>query len=135
MEVFDETVKALSDAKIIILPNSHMSTAMWCCSADDGEGLWYTDEYMEAKFIEGWKQMATRYKDNPWVAGMDLRNELRPSHGVPAAWGSGKGNDWAPAAEKKENAILEINPDFFIIVGGILSNGNPIQINILKRLV
>merc|ERR1711887_276219 len=80
MEVFDETIKALTDAKIIILPNNHMSTAMWCCSYDDGEGLWYTDEYPEEDFIEGWRQITTRYKDNPWVAGMDLRNELRPSH-------------------------------------------------------
>ena len=53
MEVFDRTVqvlsnqpqnnnlpsKALTDAKLIILLNNHISTAMWCCSYDDGEGL------------------------------------------------------------------------------------------------
>ena len=32
-------------------------------------------------------------------------------------------NDWAIAAEKTGNALLEINPDLLIIVGGILSNG------------
>ena len=73
---------------------------------------------------------------------MDLRNELRPSHDVPAAWGNGKENDWAIAAEKTGNAILEINPDLLIIVGGILSNGNlvgvlthPINLNLPERLV
>jgi len=142
MEVFDETIKALTDAKIIILPNNHMSTAMWCCSPDDGEGLWYTDEYPEEDFIEGWRQITTRYKDNPWVAGMDLRNELRPAHGTMAAWGNGKQNDWALAAEKAGNVILDVNPDVLVIVGGILSNGNlmgalthPIQLTLPGKLV
>jgi len=141
MQVLDEAVKALSNAKVIVLPNNHMSTAGWCCPAEDG--LWYTDEYPEEYFIEGWRQVVTRYKDNPWVAGMDLRNELRPSaHGVPAAWGNGKENDWAIAAEKTGNILLDINPNILIIVGGILSNGNlmgalvrPIQLNSPQRLV
>merc|ERR1711872_476839 len=124
MEVFDETIKALTDAKIIILPNNHVSTAMWCCSPDDGEGLWYTNEYPEEDFIEGWKQITTRYKDNPWVAGMDLRNELRPSHGLGATWGTRIENtDWAWAAERAGTLLLDINPGFLIIVEGILSAG------------
>jgi len=142
IELFDETVAALSDAKLIVLPNSHVSTAMWCCSPDDGEGLWYTNEYPEEEFIEGWLQIASRYKDNPWVAGMDLRNELRPANGQVAAWGNGKENDWAAAAEKTGNRLLEINSNLLIIIGGILSNGNligvltrPIELNLPDRLV
>ena len=141
MEVFDETIKALTDAKIIILPNNHMSTAMWCCP--DEEGLWYTNEYPEEDFIEGWRQITTRYKDNPWVAGMDLRNEVRHNqNGTMAAWGNGKQNDWALAAEKAGNVILDVNPDVLVIVGGILSNGNlmgalthPIQLTLPGKLV
>ena len=142
LELFDETVVALSDAKLIVIPNSHVSTAMWCCSPDDGEGLWYTNEYPEEDFIEGWLLISSRYKDNPWVAGMDLRNELRPANGQVAAWGNGKENDWAAAAEKTGNALLEINSNLLIIIGGILSNGNligvltrPIELNLPGRLV
>ena len=36
-------------------------------------GLWYTDTYPEEMWIEGWVEVARRYLDNPWVAGMDLR--------------------------------------------------------------
>lgn len=48
-----------------------------------------------------------------------LRNELRKSHGVPAAWGSGEYNDWAAEAERIGNKILEINPDLLIFVEGV----------------
>ena len=49
-----------------------------------------------------------RYADNPLVAGFDLRNEVRPAHGVPANWGSGDKNDFALAQEKVGNMILEV---------------------------
>ena len=38
---------------------------------------------------------------------MDLRNELRPAHGVMAAWGNNKTNDWALAAERAGNLLLQ----------------------------
>ena len=30
--------QALTEAKLIVLLNNHISTAMWCCSYEDGEG-------------------------------------------------------------------------------------------------
>jgi len=54
-----------------------VSSAGWCCSIDDGEGLWYTDEYPEEVFFEHWSMLSKRYRDNPWVIGADLRNEIR----------------------------------------------------------
>ena len=91
--------QALTDAKLIVLLNNHISTAQWCCPSD--EGLWYTDEYPEEMWIQGfttswvqapWKSskglelLTARYLDNPWVAGMDLRNEIRPEHDLGATY-------------------------------------------------
>jgi len=124
MEVFDATVKSLTDHGLIVILNNHVSTAMWCCSYDDGEGLWYTDEYPVEMWEDCMVQLAARYKENPLVAGFDLRNEVRPANGVPAEWGNGGKTDFALACEVAGNKILEVNPDMLIIVEGILSAGN-----------
>ena len=82
-------------------------------------------QYPEESFIDGWVQITERYRDNPWVAGLDLRNEIRMNeHGQMANWGNGKENDWAIAATKLGDILLDINPDALIIVEGILSAGN-----------
>ena len=76
-------------------------------------------------FFDAWAQITERYRNNPWVAGLDLRNEIRPNeHGQWAAWGSGKENDWSIAATRLGNILLEVSPDPLIIVEGILSAGN-----------
>jgi endoglucanase len=54
-----------------------VSSAGWCCSIQDGEGLWYTDEYPEEVFFDHWAMLSRRYKANPRVIGADLRNEIR----------------------------------------------------------
>ena len=116
---------------------------MWCCSPHDGEGLWYTNEYPEEMWIQGLELLTQRYLGNPWVAGMDLRNEIRPEHDLGATWGTGiPETDWAAAAERAGNRLLEINPDMLIIVEGILSAGNlmgalihPIELTRPEKLV
>ena len=141
MEVLDATVTALTQAGVITILNNHISTAQWCCPQEDG--LWYTEKYPESDFIQGWVEITQRYLDNPWVAGLDLRNEIRMNeHGQMAAWGNGKENDWAIAATKLGNILLDINPDALIIVEGILSAGNllgayefPIMLNKQSQLV
>ena len=72
------------------------SEAGWCCSLEDGNGLWYTEKYPEEVFFEHWTLMAGRYLNNPLVIGADLRNEVRgiteeDSTVTYALWGSGKG--------------------------------------------
>ena len=85
---------------MIVLLNNHISTAMWCCSPHDGEGLWYTNEYPEEMWIQGLELVTQRYLGNPWVAGMDLRNEIRPEHDLGATWGTG-----IPETELNSNLI------------------------------
>lgn len=54
-----------------------MSKADWCCSGNDGNGLWYTSNYSEEDWIQGLKTLVTRYNKTKNVVGVDLRNELR----------------------------------------------------------
>ena len=78
--------------------------------------LWYTDRVSEERWIADWVMLAQRYRGNDAVVGADLHNEPRS----PATWGSGdQKTDWRLAAERAGNAILEVNPDWLIIVEGI----------------
>jgi endoglucanase len=80
------------------------------------EDLWYTETTSEAKWIEDWVFMATRYKNNATVTAFDLNNE--PHDG--ATWGTGNAaTDWNTAAEKCGAAIQEVNPDVLIVVEGV----------------
>ena len=42
MEIFDYTIKVLTDSGIMVILNNHTSKSQWCCSNDDGDGLWWS---------------------------------------------------------------------------------------------
>ena len=69
--------------------NNHTSVSQWCCSTSDGDGLWYNKLYPEKDFFNCLKEIAKRYKDNPRVIGMDLRNQVRRSDMGSPTWGDG----------------------------------------------
>lgn len=120
LEVFDETVAALARHGLMVILNNHVSSPMWCCHGDDGEGLWHTREYPESAFLEGWSLIAERYSHEPLVVGADLRNELRQSGKLVPSWGDGNPDtDWADAAVRAARVVLEKAPDMLIIVAGL----------------
>ena len=45
MQIFDETVKEITNAGLMIYLNNHTSKSQWCCSNSDGDGLWWSKEY------------------------------------------------------------------------------------------
>ena len=90
--------------------NNHNSRADWCCSEQDGEGLWWTASYPQEMWLQALAAMAENYATNPRVVGLDLRNELRRAQGHSPVWGSGGQYDWARAAETTGNLALDINP-------------------------
>jgi endoglucanase len=45
MEIFDFTVKTLTDVGLMVILNNHTSTSQWCCSNDDGDGLWWSRQF------------------------------------------------------------------------------------------
>ena len=84
-------------------------------SADQSE-LWYTAQHSEEEWINDWKLLALRYRNDDTVIGFDLHNE---PHGK-ATWGTGDlATDWRLAAERAGNAVLSVNPDLLILVEGV----------------
>ena len=60
LEVFDTTVSALTNAGLMVILNNHNSKAGWCCSEQDGDGLWYTNQYSEQMWLGALEKMAER---------------------------------------------------------------------------
>jgi endoglucanase len=141
----DAVIEAIVAQGLVVVLDNHRSRGDWCCDIPHGDGLWYTEEYPEEDFFAHWQMMTERYKDQPGVVGMDLRNELRgqlapgspascggacvePTEENPApectcewaSWGdsSGMNRDFTVVAEDVGDAILSINPDLLIIVEG-----------------
>ncbi|WP_203527879.1 glycoside hydrolase family 5 protein [Clostridium thermarum] len=141
LQIMDKLIEECGKRDIKIILDRHRPTA-------SGQSeLWYDNKVSEEKWIEDWVMLAQRYKDNPTVIGADLHNE---PHGA-ATWGTGDPKtDWKMAAEKCGNAILEVNPNWLIIVEGIENyNGDynwwgsnligaaehPIKLKVKNRLV
>ena len=115
LDVLDAVISALARAHIMVILDNHVSRADWCCKDDDGNGLWYTADYPEEKWLADWRNIALRYKGQPWVVGADLRNELRSG----AQWGGNDPKlDWHAAAERGGNAVLDANPKLLVMVEG-----------------
>lgn len=113
LDVMDAVIAALARAHVMVILDNHVSRADWCCSENDGNGLWYNAEYPEAKWLADWQTIVRRYQHQPWVVGADLRNELRNG----AQWGGSDPKlDWHAAAERCGNAILGVNSNLLIIV-------------------
>lgn len=144
MEVFDAIIESLTKVGLIVILNNHTSDATWCCSGNDNNGLWYNENVSEESWISDWEKLAERYKNNKFVVGADLRNELRRNNemGLSPGWGNGGANDWKKAAAKAGNAILEIAPHWLIVVEGLNYSADfskiktsPLSLNVANRIV
>jgi endoglucanase len=143
LEVLDRIIAGAGERGLRVILDNHRSTPG---GGPQENGLWYTADYPESRWIADWEMLAARYAGNPTVVGMDLRNE---PHG--ACWGCGDpGVDWRLAAERAGNAILAVNPDLLIVVEGVAVHdgqsgwwgGNligaaadPVQLDVADRLV
>jgi aryl-phospho-beta-D-glucosidase BglC (GH1 family) len=105
-------------------------------------GLWYSAKYPESSWIADWQLLVSRYKGNPTVVGVDLRNEPHTAPPGPwsvktymtqgATWGPYNGvenpaTDWRLAAERGGDAVLATNPHLLIFVEGIQQYPDPTQ--------
>lgn len=112
LQVLDKIITGAGERDLKVILDNHRSTAG---DGPQSNGLWYTVEYPETRWIDDWKMLATQYNGNLTVIGMDLRNEP-----FAACWGCGDpATDWRLAAERAGNAILSVNPDLLIIVQGV----------------
>ncbi len=116
LEIFDRIVDYAEQIGIKIILDAHRIT-----QGNGAEGIWYSGQYDETDWIDAWEILANRYGDSTAVIGADLLNE--PHLGT---WGTGQRNDWPAAAEIAGNAVLDIAPDWLILVEGIGSyDGDP----------
>jgi endoglucanase len=110
LQLMDRIVAGAGHRRLAVILDRHRP------NADAQSELWYTDAVPEQRWIDDWRMLAARYRSNPAVIGADLHNE---PHGA-ATWGSGDPRtDWRLAAERAGNAILDVNPDWLILVEGV----------------
>ncbi|MCC5649156.1 cellulase family glycosylhydrolase [Nostoc sp. XA013] len=113
LEVMDLVIQEAKRQGLLILLDSHR------LNDQQIPELWYGDGFTEADWIDTWKMLATRYKNQTNVIGADLKNE---PHGK-ASWGDNNiSTDWRLAAERAGNAILNVNPNWLIVVEGVEKN-------------
>ncbi len=113
LEVMDLIIQECDRQGLLILLDSHR------LNDERIPELWYGDGFSEADWINTWIELAIRYKNQANVIGADLKNE---PHGI-ASWGTNKIlTDWRLAAQRAGNAILNVNPDWLIVVQGVENN-------------
>uniref|UniRef100_A0A7S4UK49 Glycoside hydrolase family 5 domain-containing protein n=1 Tax=Alexandrium monilatum TaxID=311494 RepID=A0A7S4UK49_9DINO len=148
MDAYDQTVAAITGAGILVVVDNHSSDSGWCCEASALDGVWFTHEYPERRWIEALSAIARRHRSNPRVVAFDLRNEVRDTPTAQVVWGSGSvvdGKvlaDWPSAAERAGNAVLAENPSLLILVTGLCyghdlrgARDRPVQLDVPGRLV
>jgi len=146
MEVFDETVNSLANAGVAIILNNHISDAMWCCSNDDGNGLWHNQSYNALQWHKAVVAMSQRYNDVNLVIANDLRNEIRDDYvnNLIEEWGTHSWKeDWKMAATLCANAIMSDDHNYqLIIIEGLnyandmsMIKDDPISLKKSHRLV
>lgn len=112
IEIMDKIIEGAGERGLKVILDNHRSNAG--ASAQEN-GLWYTEEYPESRWISDWEFLTERYLGDDTVVAMDLRNEPHDA----ACWGCGDPQyDWKIAAEKAGNAVLSINPNLLILVEG-----------------
>src|SRR3954454_6518837 len=110
LPVLDAVVAAAKNHQMSVLLDRHRLG-----SAAQSE-LWYDDTYPESSWIADWTTLAPHYVDEPAGIGADLQNEPRGS----ACWGcDAPARDWAAAATRAGNAVLEANPRWLVLVEGV----------------
>ena len=122
LEVMDAVIQEAQRQGLLILLDSHRLNDQRIPE------LWYGDGFTEADWIDTWKMLATRYKNQANIIGADLKNE---PHGK-ASWGTNdQATDWRLAAERCGNAIQAINSNWLIVVEGVEKNvpGQKLQVH------
>ena len=144
LEIFHAVVKSMTDYGLFVIPNDHITQATWCCGANLCDGQW-SNEWLwpfcrvrqsEKQWIENWKKVMRPLANNRLVVGADLRNEVR------APWGTLSWRTWAAAAERCAEELLDINPEWLMIVEGLSSANDlsgvrtrPVELSVENKVV
>jgi endoglucanase len=165
IDVYGKVVESLARHGLLVILDNHMTANDWCCAGADGSSLWFDQfpgehcaagatspcgpegAFTEDDWIEDWRAMVRRFRSQPAVVGVDLRNEVRPDAAVQpavsAGWASGPPElDLHRAATAAGNAVLAEDRDLLVIVEGLSyavdlspAVGAPIDLAVRNRLV
>lgn len=122
LQVLDCQVKELTRWGLMVILNSHNSVAGWVGVGERvPQGLWHTAEFTTHAWVASLAALALRYKDDPLVVGIDIRNEIHDQDGVVITWGKtdDADTDWKAATLLADAAIRQVNPDVLVIVSGL----------------
>ncbi|KAJ3324775.1 hypothetical protein HDV06_006083 [Boothiomyces sp. JEL0866] len=134
IDIYQHIVSVLSANEIMVILDYHMMDAEWCCVPDDDNGLWYNERWTEESVMQQLGTLVQLNAKNPWVIGVDLRNEIRPAlyyfdlFGKKVlnpfktqypTWGTGLKTDWKAASERFGNMVLSYDPNALIFIQGL----------------
>jgi hypothetical protein len=121
MIIFDCVIEILTSKGLMIILNNHNSYASWIGVDGSPQGLWNLPNYSVAVWLNCLEQMAYRYRENPLVVGMDIRNEIHDMDGVYLTWAKSNDitTDWRAASTAAAARLQRANPDMLVIVSGL----------------
>ena len=123
-QVYTACVQALTNAGLMVIPNCHLLFRGWCCSADDGNGLWWNGNWPASRFASDWLTVAAAFADNPLVIGYDLKNEPRQATiggtVYTPSWGDGNPDtDFCQLYASTATAIQAVHADALFFCEGL----------------
>ncbi|KAI3691815.1 hypothetical protein L6452_31617 [Arctium lappa] len=116
VEAQNVVVDELGKGGLMVVLDNHVSLPKWCCGENDGNGFFGDEDFDPDEWVRGLVAVARRYKNNPSVVAMSMRNELRgPRQNVRA---------WYNYMQQGGVAIHQENPDVLVIFSGLSYDTN-----------
>ena len=122
LEVLDCQVRALTRRGLMVILNNHVSFAGWVGAGETvPQGLWHSARFPTRDWIASLSALASRFKGDPLVVGIDIRNEIHDQDGIVITWGKtdDADSDWKAATLLADAAIRRANPEVLVIVSGL----------------
>jgi aryl-phospho-beta-D-glucosidase BglC (GH1 family) len=83
LQVLDCQVKELTRWGLMVILNNHNSVAGWVGAGEKvPQGLWHTTRFRTRHWVASLAALAVRYRSNPLVVGIDIRNEIHDQDGT-----------------------------------------------------
>jgi len=122
LDVLDCQVRDLTRRGLMVILNNHNSFSGWVGSKERvPQGLWHTAGFSTQDWVASLSELASRYRGDPLVVGIDIRNEIHDQDGTVITWGRSNDtdSDWKAATLLADAAIREANPEVLVIVSGL----------------
>lgn len=110
---------------------------IWAAGVEPAPGIFLSDATTQLQWLNMWRLLVDRYKDNPTVVGIDLMNEPYnlKNNGIPSSVTDPEGA-WEQIAKNAITDLRTHNPNLLFIVedfGLTVANGRWRDVNFLKQ--